>query len=881
MDQPAWTYEWTPSTALEDDEEAITRAWPSATTQYVLEVEGENGCIAKDTMLVYVTKVPESEGTSSLDFVVNNGQLIDTEGAPRPDIGIYSHHASPMVYCADNRLSFVHARIDTVAATPDTLARVDILFEDTYREASPIGMGLNPHHYNYYLAHCPEGVTLTPSYNRVVYPQLYENTDLHVSGNNAWMKFEFVIHPGGDPEDILMTFEGAEDVILVEQLGLLIVTSSIGTYVFTKPNAFKIDVEGDITELSWQPDWELSVEGNSVRFINIGEYDEEEVLVFRLAEEPLNLAAGGGDNLRWSTYFGHSESDNASATTIDDFDNIIVAGTTRSSSFPVSIGSIQPNISGAEDAFVSYFNSHGVMGWSTFYGGSGQDFATDVAVTSIDGYIYLVGHTNSSNFPLQNGATGSYFDGSLGVEDGFIVKLRQQGTRLWSTYFGGQSGDRINTVTLDSEDNVYIGGRGSAFGGFPLVNLGGSTLFNSNGKCFVAKFSGNDVLSWSTFIHTSDDQWDDLYDICTDNNDNLIIVGSADYRSESHFDFENQGSGYMDDSFNGGNSDAFIAKVLANGALYWCTYIGGDDFDHASAVRTNSNGDIFVCGGTKSQGTSLPMYDAGGSSYFDDVLGATGSYDAWIAKFSPTGAQQWFTLWGGELWDIPNQMDISPSGDLYVVGEAMSADLFVHDHPGTYFQEIPNNNYGMFNSNGFIFSVNADLEPLWITYFGGTSNLFGNQRDISHGVSISSDGGFLVMVGETNSNIVFPVNDAGNGAYWQPSLIGGTEGFISVFDIGIGLSVEERVTVTDDAFSIYPNPTEGNITIALPAGLSKRFLIEILSSTGQKVYETSGGGGTGTVQLDLAGRLSSGLYAVRLLCDDGASYSKTLIYLER
>jgi len=36
MDQAAWTYEWTPSTALEDDEEAITRAWPSATTQYVL-----------------------------------------------------------------------------------------------------------------------------------------------------------------------------------------------------------------------------------------------------------------------------------------------------------------------------------------------------------------------------------------------------------------------------------------------------------------------------------------------------------------------------------------------------------------------------------------------------------------------------------------------------------------------------------------------------------------------------------------------------------------------------------------------------------------------------------------------------------------------------
>ena len=282
---------------VEQIDTPITWAWPTSTTQYTLEVTGENSCTALDSMTVYITVMPEDTARSSLDFVVNNGQIIDTDGAPRPDIGIYSHQASPMLYCSDTIISFVHAKIDTVAATPDTLARVDINFLETVRQADPLGMGLNTHYYNYYHPHCPDGVTLTPSYNRVVYPQLYENTDLHIKGNNSWMKFEFVVHPGGDPEDVVMTFEGAENITLIEELGLLVVSSSIGTYVFPRPAAWKIDTVGTAVELGWLPDWDLSVTDDTVRFTNIGEYDEEEVLVLRLGEEPFAASAEEIGNL--------------------------------------------------------------------------------------------------------------------------------------------------------------------------------------------------------------------------------------------------------------------------------------------------------------------------------------------------------------------------------------------------------------------------------------------------------------------------------------------------------------------------------------------------------------------------------------------------------
>jgi hypothetical protein len=422
MTQPDWDYDWTPSGTLDDATAAITLAWPTTKTQYVLEVEGENGCTATDTAVVFITEMLEDTARSSLDFVVNNGQIIDTDGAPRPDIGIYSHQASPMVYCGDNRISFVHSKIDTLAATPDTLARVDINFHETFREAEPLGMGLNSHYYNYYYAHCPDGDTIVPSYERVVYPELYENTDLHIKGNNNWMKFEFVIHPGGDPEDIVMTFEGADNVEVIQQLGLLVVTSSLGTYIFPEPKAFSIDTVGTVVELGWLPDWDLSVSGDTVRFTNIGAYDPMETLVLRLGEDLNSAPAAADDNLEWSTHFGHFNE--ATKVVTDDDNNVIVVGTVQSSSFPVLNG-LQTSLLGVRDAFIAKFDYAAAQVFATFYGGTSFESAETVTVT--DGATIIVGGSTSSvNFPLTM-AGNLYRQAHAGATDVIyclVTKLR-------------------------------------------------------------------------------------------------------------------------------------------------------------------------------------------------------------------------------------------------------------------------------------------------------------------------------------------------------------------------------------------------------------------------------------------------------------------------
>lgn len=554
---PDWDHGWTPTATVQDPDSAKTRAYPTTTTDYILEVTGENSCTAKDTATVFVTVLPEDTARSSLDFVVNNGQIIDTDGAPREDIGIYSHQASPMVYCADNRVSFVHAKIDTVAATPDTLARVDIHFHETFREAEPLGMGLNSHHYNYYYAHCPDGVTLTPSYNRVVYPELYENTDLHIKGNNSWMKFEFVIRPGGDPEDILMTFEGADNIMVIPIVDALVITSSIGTYVFPEPKALTIDTVGNTVELNWQPDWDLSVTGDTVRFTNIGSYDPEEVLIFTLGEDFV-ADIQHTSNPEWSTHYGGDGHDEGTDLSVDTEGNVYNCGFTDSQDFPSDFGANTGNFGGF-DAYIARFGSAtgaslGVvengdrLQWSTYWGGSGDDkaFACTSTGTGTDGKTYITGITESLLLPENNG--GSYVQPSVnGVSDALLIAIDNatggtwQGYR-WTTAFGGNGIDEGRAITTDASGNIYIAGSTSSpsytantcavptDGGFPKCNT--SSTYSNIGSYgggstdgFIARFNPSGTLQWSTFYGGSD--MDVINDLVFDGEGNLYITGET------------------------------------------------------------------------------------------------------------------------------------------------------------------------------------------------------------------------------------------------------------------------------------------------------------------------------------------------------------------
>src|ERR1035437_3168162 len=108
-------------------------------------------------------------------------------------------------------------------------------------------------------------------------------------------------------------------------------------------------------------------------------------------------AAGPG----FSAVLGGAGQDYAASVATDSKGNIYVAGLTYSPDFPVTPGALQTKIGsvGTSDAFVAKFAPDGTLLWSTFLGGSGDDWATSVAVDAA-GNVLVTGWTRSANFPL-------------------------------------------------------------------------------------------------------------------------------------------------------------------------------------------------------------------------------------------------------------------------------------------------------------------------------------------------------------------------------------------------------------------------------------------------------------------------------------------------
>ena len=146
---------------------------------------------------------------------------------------------------------------------------------------------------------------------------------------------------------------------------------------------------------------------------------------------------------------------------------------------------------------------------------------------------------------------------------------------------------------------------------------------------FVAKLTASGSgLVYSTYLGGS--SYDGGFAIAVDAAGNAYVTG---YTGSSDFPTT---AGALGTTFNGGGSDAFVAKLTASGSgLVYSTYLGGSGNDWGYGIAVDAAGNAYVTGGTY-------------SSDFPKTPGAldttyNGGYDAFVAKFSgfppppPTG----------------------------------------------------------------------------------------------------------------------------------------------------------------------------------------------------------------------------------------------------
>jgi hypothetical protein len=172
----------------------------------------------------------------------------------------------------------------------------------------------------------------------------------------------------------------------------------------------------------------------------------------------------------YTTRLGHFHSDeSATAIAVDASGNAVVTGWAQSyptghPRFP-SINALQPEPAGGVDAIVVKLDPEGRVVFSTYLGGSGNDYGRGVALDST-GNIYIAGTTTSSNFPIRTPYQALRAGAGADV---FVTKINPSGSViLYSTYLGGDDDDSVASIAVDGA-GIYLAGstRSSSFAGRP------------------------------------------------------------------------------------------------------------------------------------------------------------------------------------------------------------------------------------------------------------------------------------------------------------------------------------------------------------------------------------------------------------------------------
>ncbi len=193
--------------------------------------------------------------------------------------------------------------------------------------------------------------------------------------------------------------------------------------------------------------------------------------------------------------FGSNDRDAARAVHADAAGHLYINGHTRSDTFPVTPGAFQTERIGnlrGYDAFVIKIDPTTMTSvFGTFVGGSDSDFS-QASVLAPDGSLYVVGETESQDFPTTEGALQTSFSGEPGiisnVSDGFVFRLNPSGSSLvFSTYLGGVGPDDIDDIVLSESGDIFLAGS-TASADFPVF----AAVQPEKGAAFSREFISED-----------------------------------------------------------------------------------------------------------------------------------------------------------------------------------------------------------------------------------------------------------------------------------------------------------------------------------------------------------------------------------------------------
>lgn len=724
---------------------------------------------------------------TQVKFLENKGQLTDLDGNAVPFVLFKTEAPGTNLFVTEKGLTYMFFKNHKEAIPENPLTHE----EKQFLELSGEGIGYNKYltweridmdlpgaiikkeniikegessyFKQYFLAHCPNGISNVREYEKITIKNIYPGIDwvLYNSSENGF-KYDFVVHPGGNPNDIKLIYKSNKP-LQIDSIGSIIIEGGLGSLNEHAPYSY-------IQETN-QP-----VSSGFVKK-NIDKFSTEITFSLSAYSQHQNTLVID-PQLVWSTYFGGNGADGPKNICIDANDNLYIVGYTQSTaSFPVqsSGGYFNNTISSvaAYDAHIAKFNSAGALLWSTYYGGTADDKGFGIC-TDNSNNLFVVGHTSSTNFPVQN--SGTFFQAAnAGSWDVFILKFNSTGVRQWATYFGGTLNDNNGAngyglnIACDGS-NVFIGGS-TVSSNFPTQNLAGAYFQAAKAggarDQFIIKFNNMGTLLWSTYLGGSSD--DECYTLAINTSGNVVFVGRT---QSANFPTQNLAGAYFQVA-NAGSSDMTITEFTNVGVLIWSTYYGDIGFDEGHDLNFDSSGNLYIVGSTLS--ASIPLQNPGGGAYYQ--ASNAGTWDLFILQFNTSRSLIWGTYYGGSNTDHGpykgERIYFDSCDNLYISGSTKSSDFPLLASCNS-FNDLSYGGSSLSAGDAFILKFNSSHILLWGTY-NGTGN-----DDWANGMAIDSFDN-LIVVGEWRStNDHTPINPGG-GAFYQANNNGNDDIFILKF----------------------------------------------------------------------------------------------------
>lgn len=626
---------------------------------------------------------------------------------------------------------------------------------------------------NYFIGSDPsKWVSNARIFQAIVYKNVYPNIDVRYYSDNSKLKYDIIVYPGGNVNNISMKYNGASGLAVRNRE--LIIKTSVGDIKELYPYTFQFDNKSGRKEIECN----YEVSGSTVRF-KVKNYDPSTTLII----DP---------TLVFSSFTGSPANQYGFTATPGPDGSLYSGGIVFGNGFPTTAGAFQGTFRGGGsqgiDIGIMKFSPNGSQRlYATYIGGSQDDYPHSLFCDP-QGNLVIMGRSYSADYPVKGTNAGL-----LGGADIIVSKLNTNGSQLiGSIRIGGSGMDGVNIediqqsgehepnslirnygddsrseVILDGANNIYIAAQTQSIN-FPVIGGGFQSAIGGAQDGVVIKVNPTCTgVIWSSYLGGEKDDGAFVLAINPTNGNIYVAGATATNSSIPSLQFPGPKTGTIGPTYAGGEADGFVAIISPDGTnLIRSTLLGTGSIDIIYGIQFDRLGFPYVMGVTRGTWPQInAAYSNPGSKQFVAKLQPDLSAYVYSTVFGSGSAKPnmspvaflvdrcenvYISGWGG--WSSPNQQD--PFDHAGVAGMPVTADAIkpITDNKDFYFIVIKK------NAASLLYATFFGQDGAYGEHVDGGTSRFDQQGAIYQAMCANCGGGASFP---TTPGVVGPSNLAG------------------------------------------------------------------------------------------------------------------------